>query len=154
VEAMFIKGTLWPSLLQEIMVRRKHFRLRMGQLLVFSECPQFMDLFWFQRAEGSIESLHTEDWFVWPALLCHVGDRRIEWWINWTWLDGRNTEDLKGASIKFMKTYECPKNSSKSFRYIRLRQTGKNRHGSDYLVLTNVEFFGYMTEWMDRIQIS
>jgi hypothetical protein len=58
---------------------------------------------------------------------------------TWTTLDRRNSHDLRGA----VRTFECSKeNELKSFRYIRLRQTGMNSGGNDALMLCNVEFFG------------
>jgi hypothetical protein len=59
---------------------------------------------------------------------------------RWTILDTRNTQDLNGTFI--VKTYECNSRSSEFFRYIRLRQTGKNSNNADYLMLSEIEFFG------------
>jgi hypothetical protein len=66
----------------------------------------------------------------------------------WTSLDARNTQELNGALI--VKIFRCSsKNRSKEFRYIRLRQTGKNgsnaaRVPSNELALCNIEFFGWL----------
>jgi hypothetical protein len=60
---------------------------------------------------------------------------------NWEILDSRNTQELNGASL--VKTFKCSsENSSKFFRFVRLRQTGKNCAGYDNLMLTGIEFFG------------
>jgi hypothetical protein len=60
---------------------------------------------------------------------------------NWELLDSRNTHELDGSYL--VKTFNCTTgHSSKFFRFLRLRQTGKNSRGDDTLVLTNVEFFG------------
>jgi hypothetical protein len=67
-------------------------------------------------------------------------------WIN---VDRRETNDLNGNRI--VKSYECASvqtssSSSPFFRFIRLIQTGKDSSGYDYLMLTNVEFFGKVNE--------
>jgi hypothetical protein len=85
------------------------------------------------------------------ALKSHSGE--INWFVEWTlqgsmngntWsvLDTRNTQELKGKSIT--KIFECQSISSVSefYLYIRLTQTGETSHGEDYLILTNIEFFG------------
>ena len=61
---------------------------------------------------------------------------------SWEELDSRNTQDLNGNSIT--KTYDCQSMRSKSYRYLRLRQTGKNSSGWDYLRLSEIEFFGVL----------
>jgi hypothetical protein len=61
---------------------------------------------------------------------------------NWTVLDERNTQHLNDMNI--VKTYECSKNCSEFFRFIRMRQTGRNSSNTDFLILTNIEFFGRM----------
>jgi hypothetical protein len=66
--------------------------------------------------------------------------------MSWTPLDRRETNDLNGNRL--MKSYECRsvESSSPFFRFIRLIQTGKNSSAADYLMLTNVEFFGTMRD--------
>jgi hypothetical protein len=60
---------------------------------------------------------------------------------TWELLDSRNTEELNGDSI--VKTFNCSSaKSSEFFRFVRLRQTGKNCQGDDYFVLGAVELFG------------
>ena len=59
---------------------------------------------------------------------------------NWREVDRRNTQDLNGKSI--VKTYSCGSGKDESFRFIRLRQTGKNAGGNDFLMLSGIEFFG------------
>jgi hypothetical protein len=69
---------------------------------------------------------------------------------SWIVLDRRNTEDLKGRSIT--KTLECNERPSvcKFYRYVRLTQTGKNSNNNDYFILTNIEFFGSMVNFMSH----
>jgi hypothetical protein len=64
----------------------------------------------------------------------------------WTNLDRRETNDLNGN--RTVKSYECQslESSYPFFRFVRLIQTGKNSSGSDHLMLTNVEFFGKVSE--------
>jgi hypothetical protein len=59
---------------------------------------------------------------------------------TWTVLDKQNTEDLNGPSL--VKTFGCSSESSQFFRFVRLRQTGRNCCGNDHLLLTNIELFG------------
>jgi hypothetical protein len=76
------------------------------------------------------------------------GDHLVTWEIEgsndgltWASVDKRNTQELNGNYI--VKTFECCGESrSKLFRYIRLRQTGKNSTNYDNLSLCNIEFFG------------
>ncbi|OHT01448.1 hypothetical protein TRFO_31779 [Tritrichomonas foetus] len=56
----------------------------------------------------------------------------------WEILDNRITQDLDGFYI--IKTYSV--NTRKAFRYIRLKQTGKNSSFQDFLLISNLEFFG------------
>ena len=58
----------------------------------------------------------------------------------WKELDRRNTQDLNGTYIT--KSYDCESAKGTSFRYLRLRQTGKNSGGKDQLNLSKIEFFG------------
>jgi hypothetical protein len=78
---------------------------------------------------------------------CHLREWVIEGsndGSTWEILDRRNTEELNGYSI--VKTFGCSSaKSSDFFRFVRLKQTGKNcRSGWEdhILVLTNIEFFG------------
>ena len=77
------------------------------------------------------------------------GDHLIQWVIegmndggSWEELDRRNTQDLNGTYIT--KTYDCQGMSPKSYRYLRLRATGKNSSNHDGLDLSEIEFFGVL----------
>lgn len=59
---------------------------------------------------------------------------------EWICLDCRDTQKLNGNSR--IKNFTCSQQNSEFFRYVRLRQTGKNSSDCDFLVLTNIEFFG------------
>ena len=60
--------------------------------------------------------------------------------IEWNEVDRRNWVDLKGQRVK---AYQCENQSfSEGFRFLRLRQIGKNRIGTDHLCLSAIEFFG------------
>ena len=61
---------------------------------------------------------------------------------NWQELDRRNTQDLNEKFIA--KTCECSRASGNSFRYLRLRQMGKNSGGNDQIQLSEIEFFGIL----------
>jgi hypothetical protein len=60
---------------------------------------------------------------------------------TWKSLDGRNAKDLCGNYL--VKTYGCSRvNRREFFRFIRIRQTGKNSSNYHHLTLCNIEFFG------------
>jgi hypothetical protein len=60
---------------------------------------------------------------------------------NWVKIDARDTQELVGKSL--VKHFNCSSDhSSEFFRFIRLRQTGKNSSNHDFLMLCNIEFFG------------
>jgi hypothetical protein len=80
----------------------------------------------------------TDRWF--PLMWNIEASRDGKTWVT---LDTRNTREL--ASRGAVKTFECNSPSSEFFRYIRLRQTGKNGGGDDDLFLTAVDFFGAMS---------
>jgi hypothetical protein len=64
---------------------------------------------------------------------------------NWTSLDARNTQELNGRYI--VKIFGCSnKDSSKLFRYLRLRQTAENSDGCHFMQLGGIEFFGRLGE--------
>ena len=77
---------------------------------------------------------------------------------NWREVDRRNTQDLKGKSI--VKTYSCSvDDKTESFRFVRLRQTGKNVKGNDYLGLSAMEFFGTLfrnpnDSWINKMSLT
>jgi hypothetical protein len=93
-----------------------------------------------------------------PVLLQHYTLKSHNWdthfpiqWViegsndgnTWKVLDNRNTRDLCGTSL--VKTYECSTSKSNEFfRFIRMKQTGKASDNDDYLILTNIEFFGLL----------
>jgi hypothetical protein len=58
--------------------------------------------------------------------------------MTWDILDSRQTDELVGPSQ--VRTY--PVTLSHYFRYIRLRQTGKTNNNENFLILTNIEVFG------------
>ena len=51
----------------------------------------------------------------------------------------RDTQDLNGRHIT--QTYQCDRGFSASFRYLRLRQTGRNSKAKSILTLSAIEFF-------------
>jgi hypothetical protein len=62
---------------------------------------------------------------------------------TWTEIDGReNNSDLNDDLV--VKTFTVAQ--SGRFRMIRLRQTGPNHCGDDYLVLSAFEVFGAVAE--------
>jgi hypothetical protein len=75
-------------------------------------------------------------------------DYLLQWQIEgsndgntWKSLDSRSTNDLYGIWI--VKTYACSAvNPNEFFRFIRIRQTGRNSHNNDFFNLCNIEFFG------------
>lgn len=75
----------------------------------------------------------TVDNWSWVLEASNDGER-------WDELDNRYTSELDGKYI--VKSYNCKLNRSTFYRLIRLRQTGKNTSDSNYLKLSQVEFFG------------
>ena len=63
---------------------------------------------------------------------------------KWTVIDNRDTQDLNGNYI--VKNYEChtDRTGDEFYRYIRLRQTGKDSGNYSYLILSEIEFFGLL----------
>jgi hypothetical protein len=58
---------------------------------------------------------------------------------KWVELDSRDDNyDLNGKNKQAL--FNCVFNAY--CNQVRLRQTGPNHHGDDYLVITNIEFFG------------
>ena len=62
---------------------------------------------------------------------------------KWTPVDARNTDALNGKSL--VKNFECSQPTSDFSRYVRLTSTGKDWHNDDYLMLSEIEFFGRLT---------
>ena len=58
---------------------------------------------------------------------------------DWTELDSRNTDDLRPSLATVTYQLEQP---SQPLRYFRIRQTGVNSYGNNYLAITSLEFFG------------
>jgi hypothetical protein len=80
---------------------------------------------------------------------CHLVDWELRGSLDgnaWVVLDQRHTKDLDGPSITQMFWCNGEGTCTKSYRYIRLYQTGKNSSRYDYLQLGNIEFFGLMTK--------
>ena len=61
---------------------------------------------------------------------------------EWKVIDSRDTKDLDGHY--FVKTFKCNQENKEFYRYLRLRQTGKNSAGNDKLELSQIEFFGLL----------
>jgi hypothetical protein len=65
---------------------------------------------------------------------------------SWVTLDQRNTQDLNGNYVE--KSYECESRQSSAtfFRFIRLIQSGPNSGNHHFLGLTNLDFFGGVSD--------
>ena len=63
---------------------------------------------------------------------------------KWEAVDTRNNnEDLNAEYVTHNFAISAPPRGS--FRFIRLRQTGKNHNGNDYLAITSLEVFGTLS---------
>ena len=62
---------------------------------------------------------------------------------NWTVLDCRDNNDLKGAHVTRNFTISS---TGENFQFIQFRQTGKNHGNNDYLHVTSLEIFGILSE--------
>jgi hypothetical protein len=79
---------------------------------------------------GGSGSGHLKNWVI-------EGSNNLN---EWDVIDRRNeNEDLNNRER--CQTFKCEAPSG-LYRYIRLRQFGKNHCGTDFLFLGNVEFFG------------
>ena len=63
---------------------------------------------------------------------------------SWVSLDSRNTWEQCGKGV--VKNYSCNKGNHDFYRFIRMRQTGKNSSGEHYLVFSQIELFGKLQE--------
>ena len=64
---------------------------------------------------------------------------------EWTVIDRRdNNDELNDKHV--IRNFRISPTPSESFRFIRLRQTGKNHKGKDFLTLTALEIFGFFSE--------
>lgn len=78
---------------------------------------------------------------------CGPGYSHLKSWVlegsnnktTWTELSQINDDEQLNGKSK-IATYECTRTGD--FRHIRLRMTGPSHYGDDYLILTNIEFFG------------
>jgi hypothetical protein len=65
--------------------------------------------------------------------------------LSWVKIDDRkNDTSLNSADAIF--TLSISAKFENEFRMIRLRQTGKNSSGHDYLIVSAIEFFGVLKE--------
>jgi hypothetical protein len=124
---------------------------------MMNKCRQVADAGW-KEWWGSTDLMNSwicfdfKDRAVWLdqyAIKSHKGPSWLLQWklegsldgCDWVTLDKRNTSDL--ASEWAVKTFNCGvEGGVRFFRYIRLRQTGKNAVQRNHLVFCNIEFFG------------
>jgi hypothetical protein len=67
--------------------------------------------------------------------------------MNWTEIDRQtDSKDFHDGEFPRRGRASFAVSNSAECRFIRLTQTGKNRHGRDYLHITDVEFFGTLLE--------
>jgi hypothetical protein len=60
---------------------------------------------------------------------------------EWVIIDQRHTKELVGSGM--VKNFPCPGGHlPEFFRFVRIRQIGRNSSDDDYLILTGIEFFG------------
>ena len=79
----------------------------------------------------------------WRHLCCwviEVSDDGVTWEI----VDNRCTKELCGKYV--VKTYQCNHPRDEFCRFVRLRQTGSNSSGNDYLYFSEIEFFGILKQ--------
>jgi hypothetical protein len=126
-----------------------------------NECWQVVNYYWneYFRTRDSPNSWIQFDFKDRFVSLTHYalksdgqsGHHLQEWTVSgskdgnsWTIIDRRKQQDLNGNFVT--KLFECGEKSSfaRFYRYVRLTQTGKNSSGHDYLMLANIEFFGWI----------
>ena len=87
----------------------------------------------------SIKASHCESLRSWVLEASNDGTEG-----SWVVVDSReNNEDLKGEDVTHNFAISAP--PSGSFRFVRLRQTGKNHNGANSLQLTSLELFGTLS---------
>ena len=87
----------------------------------------------------SIKASHCESLRSWVLEVSNDGTEG-----SWVVVDSReNNEDLKGEDVTHNFAISAP--PSGSFRFVRLRQTGKNHNGANSLQLTSLELFGTLS---------
>lgn len=59
---------------------------------------------------------------------------------NWTLIDRKSTKALCENYV--IKTFQCNVKNSSSYRFVRLKQIGENSNYLNYLMISNIEFFG------------
>jgi hypothetical protein len=64
---------------------------------------------------------------------------------KWTELDGHEADPEMCANHR-IGTFAIPIFPDVDYQFIRLRQTGKNADGHDYLIITGFELFGYLID--------
>jgi hypothetical protein len=65
--------------------------------------------------------------------------------LKWVKIDDRqNDRSLNGKGA--ISTFSISESFEEEFGMIRLRQTGKNNTGTDYLTVNAIEFFGVLKE--------
>ena len=78
------------------------------------------------------------------------GNNHIKSWVfegslngnDWEIVDERtNNSDLNGNGFIF--TFDC-RQMKKQYKSVRIRHTGKTHNDKDFLVITNIEFFGIL----------
>jgi hypothetical protein len=79
---------------------------------------------------GGPDSGHLKNWVI-------EGSNNLKEWTEIDRHEGNYDLNDRNRCV----TYRC-EGKQGIFRYIRLRQSGKNHRGNDFLFLGNVEFFG------------
>ncbi|KAK8897927.1 hypothetical protein M9Y10_000160 [Tritrichomonas musculus] len=93
------------------------------------------------RTRHNCDGFHPRNWVIEGSNT--GGESESEW----TVLDShQNDETLKGTS--FSHTFDINKSegSEEFYRYLRIRQTGNDSNGENYLTLSALEFFGFLIE--------
>jgi hypothetical protein len=65
--------------------------------------------------------------------------------LSWVTIDDRKN-DTSLNSQGAISTFSISEDLQEEFQQIRLRQTGKNSNGNDYLFVNAIEFFGVLKE--------
>ena len=95
-----------------------------------------------RRVAPTSYSIRSDDWRYPRSWVLEVSNDGRDG--SWDIVDRRKNEVWNGRYA--IQNFRISAPPSQSFRFVRLRQTGKNYLGSDDLVLSSLEVFGALTE--------
>jgi hypothetical protein len=93
-------------------------------------------MFDFKELTVSVDGYSLRSRFQLSTWVMEVSDNRG----LWSKIDEQSTSEL--TNVNATKYFACHSRSPQFHRYVRIRQTGVNGHGTDHLLISNLEFYG------------